>query len=311
MPMMFVNAQLLSRFYRQIRDGVSRIQPLTYWSEMEAYHLNNIFTMYASAQLLWNPDRDPDEILREIALGIYGPRNGEPVYRALKLIEDARSGPTWDTYWWTQPAHRLGTEDPASDLRRAGEAIAAFEKMTPDATFVPKFPLPFPPATFIELTLPHLRQIRAFADFRLKAAGVRAAAKNGASKEQLAQLARAAWQPVPEYNTWIGTWGQPEAAMQEQMVGKLAKELDLELPAPGWMRFRDAERLLQEIQGEQRSSETPWIFKLRSGAAMRWPLEKVRDRLQLLVENGAVEKTGEGAYRLANWEAYRMRRDGP
>jgi len=75
-PMMHVNAQLLKHFYQQIKNGVDKIQPLSYWSEMEAYHLNNIFTMYAASQLLWNPDRDPDEILAEIAEGIWGCHTG-------------------------------------------------------------------------------------------------------------------------------------------------------------------------------------------------------------------------------------------
>jgi hypothetical protein len=280
---------------------------------MEAYHLNNIFTMYAAAQLLWNPERDPDEILREIAEGIYGPHNGEPVFQALKLIEDVRTGPTWDTYWRQLPNYRLGTDDPAADLRRADEAIAAFETMTPDETFVPKFPLPFPPATWIELILPHLRQIRHFADFRMRATEIRAAAKNGASKAQLTQLAQAAWQPVPDYNTWVGVWGQPEAIMQEKILGEFARELGLEVTTPGWMRFRDAERLLQAIQGQQRLSARPWKCQsyggwlLSGGAFMLWPMEKFRDRLQLLVENDVVEKTGDGSYQLANWEEYRLR----
>jgi len=134
-PNMHVNAQLLSHFYRQIKNGVNRIHPITYWSEMEAYHLNNIFTMYAAGQLLWNPDRDPDEILREIAEGIWGPRNGPQVLAALHLIQDVRTGPTWDTYWIWLPTHRLGTPDPKEDLRRADEAIAAFEAMKTDPNF--------------------------------------------------------------------------------------------------------------------------------------------------------------------------------
>jgi len=35
--------------------------------------------MYAAGQLLWNPDRDTDEILNEIAEGIWGPHNGPQI----------------------------------------------------------------------------------------------------------------------------------------------------------------------------------------------------------------------------------------
>jgi hypothetical protein len=40
-PGMFVNAKLLKHFYRQIKNGVDKIQPFSYWSEMEA--LNTIW----------------------------------------------------------------------------------------------------------------------------------------------------------------------------------------------------------------------------------------------------------------------------
>jgi hypothetical protein len=313
MPAMHVNAHLLSQFYRQVKNGADRIRPITYWSEMEAYHLNDIFTMYASAQLLWNPERDPDGILREIAVGIYGPHNGEPVFRALKLIEDVRTGPSWDTYWRHLRTYRLGTDDPESDLRRADAAIEAFEAMKPDAGFVPKFPLPFPPSAFIELTLPHLREIRQFADFRVKVAAIRAAAKNGASKADLTRLVQAAWQPVPDYNTWIGVWGQLEAVTQEEIVEQLCEELGIAVPAPGPLRFREAERLVQAIQNRQRFSASPWRFGgdgkiLRSGSGfMLWPERKFRDRLSLLIESGAVEKTEKGLYQLADWGEFRLR----
>jgi hypothetical protein len=129
----------------------------------------------------------------------------------------------------------------------------------------------------------------------------------------LTQLAQEAWQPVPDYNTWIGVWGQPEAIAQEKLLMELTREVGIEVKTPGWMRFRDAERLLQAIQSRQRFAATPWKFKsanggfLGSGDFMLWPVEKFRDRLQLLVDNGVVEETGDGTCQLANWEEYRLR----
>jgi hypothetical protein len=313
-PMMHVNAQLLSHFYRQIRDGVDRIHPITYWSEMEAYHLNNIFTMYAASQLLWNPDRDPDEILREIAEGIWGPRNGPQILAALKLIQDTRTGPTWATYWRPLKTHRLGTPNPQDDLHRADQCIASLNEMTTDAAYVPKFPLPFPPATFVELVIPHLRQIRQFAETRVKIGEIREAANSGVSKEELTKLANSAWNPVRDYNTWIGVFGQLEAIEQETMLMQLAKDIGITITPPDWLRFRDTERLLQAIQSQQRSSSEPWRFKSRkspllSGAGfMLWPQEKLDDRLKLLVENGCVERTNEDTYQLVNWEEYSLQR---
>ena len=306
-PMMHVNAQLLKHFYQQIKNGVDKTQPLSYWSEMEAYHLNNIFTMYAASQLLWNPDRDPDEILKEIAEGIWGPRNGPAILDALKLIQDVRSGPTWDTYWVWSKEHRLGTPDAREDWKRAEKSISDLEQMKTDTSFVPKFPLPFPPATFIELMLPHLRQIRQFAASRMDVERIKEAAKNGASKEELAWQIQAAWNPVREYNNWIGMFGSLEAAKQEKMFMDLGKELGVKVETPGWMRWRDANRLLEVLQSRQRSESAPFLFRPDASVVWRvfnWTKEKGADRLQLLLENGCVQKNKEDMYRLSNWEEF-------
>ena len=38
-----------------------------------------------------------------------------------------------------------------------------------------------------------------------------------------------------------------------------------------------------------------------------WPVEKGRDRFQLLIDQGLVVKTGATTYQLADWENYRAR----
>lgn len=228
-PAMHVNAQLYKRFCQQIKDGVMKIRPITYWSEMEGYHLNNVFTMYAASQLLWNPDGDPHEILGEVCEGIFGGRNGNKVLAAVELIQDCRSGPKWETYWFDCPEYRQGTADPKEDLRRADESIAALEGMQSDPDFVPKFPLPVPPATFVDLMLPHLKQIRALAAFRVEMNHIREAANKGAKKDQLVEMVMKAWQPIPYYNVWMGTFGLPEREAQERIVRCLCKDLNLQI----------------------------------------------------------------------------------
>lgn len=310
MPTMHVNAQLLSTFYREMKAGVSALHPITYWSEMEACHLVNIFTMYCAGQLLWNPERDPGVLLREVSEGIWGPRNGPIVQAALELIQDTRTGPSWETYWWSLPTHRLGTEDPAADLRRANESIARLESMEADASYVPKLPLPFPPATFVELMLPHLRQVRAFAEFRLQFSALTADAARGRTKEELRVRANAIWNPIPDYTTWIGAFGPPEGMAQEKMLMTFAKQHGLVLTPPAWLRWRDASRQLQSLQERQRALDTPLQIDVNARHLSRdffWPVEKGRDRFQLLIDQGLVVKTGPTTYQLADWENYRAR----
>jgi hypothetical protein len=312
MPMMHVNAMALKDFYQKIRNGAHRVHPFTYWSEMEAYHLNNIFSMYASAQLLWNPARDADEILAEISGGIWGPRNGPIVLEALKLIQDTRSGPTWNTFWWTTKEYRLGTADPKSDSSRAADLIMKFENLKTDTSFVPKFPLPFPPATFIDLTLPHLRQIKAFAEFRIRETDIRNAAAMGVSKESLTTMINEAWKPVPDYNTWIGSFGQPEETMQQKMINKLADDLKLNIQMPGTLRYRNANRYLQRVRNLQRKYNVPFRFNIEgsgvNGGEFMWPASQVKDYTELLMMQGVFQKVSVNSYQLTGWEEYKMKR---
>ena len=80
---MYVNGQVLKSVYRQMKDGALAIHPVEYWSEMEAHHLNNIYSMYVASQLLWDPDRDPHAILVELTNAIWGPTNGPVGLKAL------------------------------------------------------------------------------------------------------------------------------------------------------------------------------------------------------------------------------------
>ena len=303
-PSMFVNAQVLQHFYRGIRDGAARIQPVRYWSEMDAHHINNIYSLYAAGQLLWNPDRDPDEILSEIAWGIWGPVNGPKVLRALKLIQDVRSGPTWDTYWWTMPDYRLGTPNASDDLLRAETCIAELSVMQTDSAFVPKIPLPYPPGVLIELMLPQLRQIREFAGFRVELNRIRDEIPRGLAGPELSKQLSGIWQPIPEFDTWIGTFGQPEARIQEILLRKMAADHGVMLQEPKWVRPRDAERLLQKIQHVQYRHATEVHFKASDMNEFWWTAEKLQDRLDKLVADGSVEKLGDGSYRLADWRNF-------
>jgi hypothetical protein len=301
---LYVNSKVLKEFYLQMRDGVAKIHPLQYWSEMEAHHLNNLYSMYAAGQLLWNPEREPGELLHEIAEGIWGPHNGPKVLEALHLIEDVRSGPSWRTYWWTLPEHRLGTDDPTSDLKRAESAIHELKLLRSDTTFVPKFPLPVSSETLVELMLPHLRQIQAFAKFRIQLDDIRDKAKASTSKDELERLLAAAWKPVPEYNTWIGTFGQIERRRQDILLRRLAEEFGLAVSDPGWLRSEEANRLLQKLQNMQRTRPSEWQFKKTQVNEFHWPAPKLEDRLKKLINDGWVEIVDQDSYRLANWRDY-------
>jgi hypothetical protein len=305
MASMYVNGQVLKGVYTDIRRKALSIHPVEYWSEMEAHHLNNIYSMYVASQLLWDPERDPHEILVELTDGIWGPKNGTIVLKALELIQDVRSGPTWETYWWTRPGHRVGTADPADDLRRADESLRSLGAMKTDAKYVSKFPLPYPPRTFVELMLPHLKQIKLYAGFRIKVSAIREAAAAGLPQDKLNRMLAEAWQPIPEFDTWIGVFGCKELREQKKTVDELRDKYELTVKDPEWLRNLEADRVLQKLRNQQVTMREQLIFSAQQSArGYFWTKSNVFDRFEKLISDGTVEKVDENKYRLADWEKW-------
>ena len=301
---LYVNAKVLKDFYLEMRAGALKTHPVSYWSEMEAHHLNNIYSMYVASQLLWNPDRDTDEILAELTEGIWGSSNGLRVLEALKVIEDTRSGPSWETFWWREPRYRPDSGTPAADLARAEAALSSLEAMETDQAHVVKFPLPFPPDVFVHLMLPHLRQIRDFARFRVDLAEVKLAISRGLSKQEASRRLSAIWKPIPDYDTWIGTFGQPEERMQDLLMREAAEEAGVDVEEPAWLRFRDAGRLLQKLQFMQRAQHSELRFAPDEVNEFFWAPPRFQSRFEQLLRDGTIEKASADMYRLANWSDF-------
>ncbi len=301
---MYVTARLLKNFYQQLKNGVMQIYPVTYWSEMESNHLVNIYSLYAAGQLLFNPDRDPDELLQEITEAIWGPVNGPKVCEALMLIQDLRSGDTWQPYWWGLGEYNMGSGDPKKDLDRAIGVIKKIENIEIDPDFVTKIPLPVTPADLLDLIVPHVKQIKLFCQFRCDYDQIKTAAEKGESPDKLKQMLTDAWQPIPEYNTWIGNFGQIERRLQRKMVHALAGELKIEIRDPEPYRYIQADRLYQYIKNVQKDSDTPVHFKETDYNFGLWTEEHIKDRFAKLREMGLIVHEREDYYRLADWQTF-------
>ena len=301
---LYITARLYKNFCQELKNGVLETHPVTYWSEMEAHHLNNIYSLYAAGQLLWNPERDPDELLWEISEAIWGEANGAKVYEALELIQEMRSGDKWDAYWWGMPEYQLGSGDPYKDHARAMAVLQQLESMQTNPAYVPKIPLPCTPQTLVELMIPHLKQIMLFADFRCKVTEIKKTAKAGASSETLQAKLVEAWQPIPEYDTWIGNFGQIEQRLQRKMVYALAEKMKVTVKDPEPLRAIEADRLLQYIRNIQKTYTSPAIFKATDYNFGLMPDEQLHDRYQKLLENGLIVVNDKDTFRLADWEAY-------
>jgi hypothetical protein len=302
---MHVNGHLLKEYITAARDGAERILPATYWSEMEAYHLANIYTTYQVAQLLWNPDADPDRLLDEIANAIWGPRDAPSVLEALRLIEEMRTGKTWMSYWHNSPSRTDGSDDPAADARRAADCLNKLAGLLqPDPTYVPKITLPVSRRDLLLVMLPHLEQIRRFAEFRLEMNRIKLAHEAGADKGAIRQRLAEAWKPVPDFDTWIGVYGQTESWRQEKLIRRFCKEAGIDPPLPPkWKISRDAFRALQKIENHQRVSPDVLLMDHEEIASeFSLDADYARMLMEKLEEEGWVERVEGTQYRLVNWK---------
>jgi hypothetical protein len=130
---------------------------------------------------------------------------------------------------------------------------------------------------------------------------------NGFEKSVIEKMAKKAWIPIPEYNTWIGNFGQSEAIMQENIMNDLKKELGIEINTPSWIVFRDANRYLQRIKTIQKTSDYPIVFKPKDQSALtgertrsefNWSAEKAVECVDLLFKLGLLKVVGEDMYQL-------------
>jgi hypothetical protein len=105
----------------------------------------------------------------------------------------------------------------------------------------------------------------------------------------------------------------PEATAQKKILAQLGQELKVEIPAPARVVFRDANRILDAFRTKQRAYATAWTFSSSgpgfSGATgwrteFGWSPAEGQARLQVLLDNGCIEKIGDDTFELTDWREY-------
>ena len=107
-----------------------------------------------------------------------------------------------------------------------------------------------------------------------------------------------AFVPVPEYNTWIGTFGTPETREQDKLARALCKELNLTMREPAGLRHLESDRLLQVARNRFRNAASDEPLPLSSLNEFFWSPAKTADRLAKLIDDGVLEKVGSDRFRL-------------
>lgn len=310
MPIMCVNNRVLSHVYNETRAQADHVMIPSYWSEMDSYHLLNFFSMYAAGHLLIDPDADPDKILFESAEAITGVSNSEntqKLVRVLELIRDARSGDKWDTYWWGENRYVILCGDYAPILARADACISDLESLIDEDEPTDGIPFPIKRNYLYRLMLPHLHQIRQFAEFRVGYEEMKKLRADGADKATLQAKVNELPFEVPEYNCVIGLWGQPEARWAYNILSVFCIENGLEIPKRHAVRYIYKRRMFDALCTRQRGLDYPlYVTPAFYEGGVPYSAEMASELIGELVDEGVLIRRDDGMVALANWSDFRF-----
>lgn len=279
-----------------------------YWSEMDSYHVLNVFSLYCAGQLLIDPSRDVEELTHEASLAAVGSEYADDFADILALIEEARSGESWDTYWWNSENYILKSDSyPAEDiLTRCDKAISVLQEMINSGLQTNTLPLPLELNEVLQLILPHIQQIKAYAEFRIGFAQAEDMLANGASAADIQAQIDSISTPISEYNTVIGAWGQVEARAQQELLWDFCQENNLEMPVDSTFDRERKFRIYSEFITNQKGKQWPvyrYAPHYQNGQA--FGNETTIRLINELVDEGllTLDETTYGVY-LTDWEHY-------
>ncbi|RKJ21345.1 hypothetical protein D7X48_05155 [bacterium D16-50] len=310
MAQMNFNMDIIRETYQTSREYDGICKP-TYWSEMDSNHVLNAFSLYCAGQLLVDPDMDPDILYARLSEAVVGQEYGDAFVQMLRLIQDARSGSTWSQYWWSSEDYILKSEVyPAeSILERCNTYIPILQEMIDKGIESRAFPLPIGLEEVLRMMLPHLEQIKGYAQFRIGLGELEEEWRQGAFGESLAERLREIAKPIPDYNTVVGVWGQVEARAQREMVLDFCRRTQVEVPIyPEWDRQRK-NYIYGQMATDQKGLQEPlkvWAPYYQYGLAFGEETERL---VQELTEEGLLIRNEDGSVSLVDWERYRYHFD--
>lgn len=298
-----------------IKDCYSRMSQLdefgipVYYSEMDSYHLTNIFSHYVAGRLQQDPSLDEKTLLKEISVAVAGDENSDNLYEALSIIEDARTGSSWAEFKPGYEEYLLESDDYSAEeiLKRCNTAIPLLEEMIKEDYYGNTIPLPISTSELLELILPQLYEIRDFASFRVELDKLWKAYDNGMDVQTLSDCVEAMYVPVSEYDTVVGSWGGAEARAQYNLIEKFCKETGAEVPCDKVFEFYRKMRIYGEMVDMQSKSSKQLTFTdkervFQGGNA--FGLENTAKLIDELIDDGLVSASDDGSVWLTDWERY-------
>ena len=305
-----VNPNLIKRVYLETSANGDEVMKPDYWSEMDSYHIGNVFSLYAAGHLLQNPMEEPDELLMETAAALVGDSNASDLYEILKTIEMARTGDKWETFKWTQDNEEYllwSKEYPAKEiLDRCNTYGPKLQEMAMNGEFAPTIPMPVSVNDLLKMIRPHLEQIKRFAEFRLKFDEIEDKAKAGTiSDEELKAALFEMSEPVPNFDTLIGVFGQPEAIAQYKLINDLCLEQGIDLIENPVYKYYLKQYLYEEICAFQKQTDSCLYYSAEGSLySAVYGVDLIASALDELKDEGLLMDRGDGSLYLTNWEEF-------
>ncbi len=300
------NLEIIRSVYQTARQYDEVMKP-SYWSEMDANHVVNVFSLYCAGQLLIDPDTPSEDIYTQISTAAVGLEYAEDFAEILSIIQDARSGYSYDTYTWSSENYILKSEVyPAeSILKRCEKVLPILDEMIEKEIESYSLPLPISLNDLLQLIRPHLMQIQDFAQFRLELDKLEKDYASGADAQVLSERLYKVSEPVKNYNTVIGAWGQIEARAQYEMVMEFCEKTGLEVPMHAAFQKERKDRILAYIIERQMEHDEPYLVEAPYyQLGLAYGPEETARLVQELVDEGLLVRAEDDKVYLENWENY-------
>lgn len=279
-----------------------------YWSEMDSNHVVNVFSLYCEGKLLQNPDGNVSELTDSVACAAVGEEYADRFANILRLIEDARSGDSWDSFTWNSDNYIVASPDyPAADiLERSEKALEVLDEMIGKESEAFELPLPISLNDFLRLIRSQVAQINSYAEFRIGLTKAEELAKAG-DLEKLNALLKELSVPISEYNTVIGLWGQIEARTQRFLLLEFGEKYGVEIPEDVTFHKAQKDRIYSYFVSYQKGKQTPvlqYYPYFQYGVA--YGNEETERLVKELIAEGLFIKDEEtGGVYVADWEHYK------
>uniref|UniRef100_UPI004056C0E3 hypothetical protein n=1 Tax=Acetatifactor sp. TaxID=1872090 RepID=UPI004056C0E3 len=305
------NMEIIRSVYQTARRYDDIAKP-TYWSEMDSYHLLNVFSLYCAGQLLIDPDTESEMLYQQISMAAVGPEYMYDFAEMLSVIQDARSGYSWDTYFWSNDNYILKSDDyPAERIvELCNRLLPVLEEMIEKEVESYTLPLPVSLQDLLKMMQPHLVQIRDYAEFRIALKQLETDYAQGADRQELEARLYEIADPIKDYNCVIGAWGQIEARAQYEMVTDFCERTGLAVPVYESFHTQRKQHIVAQLISYQKEEEEPYIL----GApyyqhGLAYGQEETNRLVQELVEEGIFIRTEDGSVYLEDWENYKYHFD--